>query len=328
MDVGAVDVAADLAHQRHGVEIQPAGAGGIEQLQAVEQRAAGAGPVAGALVAAAVVVIDVQEAVQAAQDFVHGCRRAAVRLSSSSAQVSQLELIQGFQLLTSRLPGPSPIHQKSSRVRFGVEDAAVDLGADARAHQRTHGVELRAQQVVGPRQQSGRLGGEQIHDRFGGIRQAGTRLLRAQVRRNAPEGLLAGGPDAVHDVVEETSLALDALGDDQFPQLVRAGRSAGPGSGTGCRCARIRESTVAGSSGQAVRKLRSPSVTSEARASRGSDSHRERSAAVGKGFHSARARSVRGRLSGEAPLERIARDARSAAGVLGTPARSAAVLTN
>ena len=103
------------------------------------------------------------------------------------------------------------------------ENPPVDLVADSLADQRRDAVKLLAQQVIGPGQALARLGGEQIHDRLGGIGQSGARPSGADVGGHAPERLLADGPDAIDDVVEEAALALDALRDDQIGQGVPAG---------------------------------------------------------------------------------------------------------
>ena len=75
---------------------------------------------------------------------------------------------------------------------------------------------------MGPRQQAGGLGGEEVHDRFGDVRQPGAGLLRAQVRGHAPEGLFAGEPHAVDDLVDEAALGFHAFGDDEVLQFLAA----------------------------------------------------------------------------------------------------------
>ena len=90
--------------------------------------------------------------------------------------------------------------------------------ADALADERRDAVERVPDEVVGPGQEHGRLGGEEIDDGLGDVGQAGTPLLGADVGRHAPERLFADRPDAVEDVVDEPALPFDRLGDDRFGQ--------------------------------------------------------------------------------------------------------------
>ena len=108
----------------------------------------------------------------------------------------------------------------------GRQDAAVDLQADALGDERRDLGEQIAHQVVGPGEQAGGLGGEQIDDRLGDVGQPRAGLLRAEMGRDAPEGLLAGKPDAVDDLVDEAALAFHALGDHE---RLAAGRGGGCG---------------------------------------------------------------------------------------------------
>jgi hypothetical protein len=84
----------------------------------------------------------------------------------------------------------NPIHQKSSRSSAGVR---MRRSTSTRMRSRSSGDTLSrpfAHQVVGPREQRGRLGREQLDDRFRDVGQTTAALLRAEVRRRAPERLL------------------------------------------------------------------------------------------------------------------------------------------
>ena len=140
-------------------------------------------------------------------------RRCGSR-SRISALASQFDAIHGFQLLTI-FRALNPIHQKSSRSSAGVR---MRRSTSTRMRSRSSGetlVEPLADQVVGPREQRGRLGREQLDDRLGDVGQTGAALLRAEVRRGAPERLLGDGPDAVGDLVDEAALVLEHLADDE-----------------------------------------------------------------------------------------------------------------
>ncbi len=73
VDVRAADVTANLTHQRlaEGVRRGPA-TRPVQQIEAFEQRCAGAVPIARTLVAAAIVRVSVEEVVETAQRLVYG----------------------------------------------------------------------------------------------------------------------------------------------------------------------------------------------------------------------------------------------------------------
>ena len=77
--------------------------------------------------------------------------------------------------------------------------------------------------MVCPTEQAGGFGGEQVDNRFFGVRQSGAGLLSIQVGRVAPESFFADEPDAVGEFVEEAALAFEILGDGEFPHTAAAG---------------------------------------------------------------------------------------------------------
>ena len=99
----------------------------------------------------------------------------------------------------------------------------VHLEPHALAHERVHGVEAIAHQVVGPGEERPRLGGEEIDGGLGDVGKARPALLGADVGGHAPVALLADEPEPVGDRVGEAALALEELAQDEIGQLAAAG---------------------------------------------------------------------------------------------------------
>ena len=140
-------------------------------------------------------------------------RRCGSR-SRISALASQFDAIHGIpvvDVLPRTEPQPPPVVALERR----RQDAPVDFHADALAQQRRHLVEPVAHQIVGPREQRGRLGREQLDHGLGDVGQPRSALLHAEVRRGSPERLLGDGPDAVRDLVDEAPAVLEQLGGDE-----------------------------------------------------------------------------------------------------------------
>ena len=162
-----------------------------------------------------------------------------------------------------------------------------------RMRSRTSGetrVELRAQQVVGPRQQAGGFGGEQIDDGLGDVGQAAARLLRADVRGHAPEGFLAGEPDAVGDLVGKRPLASTHSATTSRRSVLR--RGCGRSRNANGSIARNSRNELASSDGHGAPSCASAAATSCWRKSARKPSQAPRSADVGNGFQLVRASSA------------------------------------
>jgi hypothetical protein len=221
-DIGAVDVAPDLLHQRLAVEIDPTAGRGAQQFQVVKKRGAGASPVVRPLVAAAVDRVGVDEVVERTHNF--GDRRHAPhRIAFDDQHRGQpvradprIPVVDAASAIHKAHP-PEVVAGEAGR-----QHAALDFVLDARTHQRRHTVQPCAQQIEHPRQQRARLGGEEIDDRLRHVGQGVAGALDTDVRGQAPRRLLADRPDAVDDVVEKAALRLQALGQHQRLQRVAA----------------------------------------------------------------------------------------------------------
>ncbi len=219
-DMDAIDVPPDLLDQRLVVDVDGAVAGAVQQVKTIVQRCAGPAPVARPLVAAAIVLVGVEEMVQAAGDLRH--RRDAPTLVGLDQQCRDQPV--GVAPGVPVVDAPAAkAHPAEVALQARRQNAPVDLQSNPLANQGRNLVEPFAQQIAGPGKALGCFSREQIDDRFGIIRQTRAGFLRPDVRGHAPEGLLTKGPDAVGDVVKEASLAFDALGDRQGGQRTAPG---------------------------------------------------------------------------------------------------------
>ena len=217
-DMHAVDVAPDLLDQRIRVDVDLPARGRPQQLQAIQQRCAGAVPVARPFVAPAIVVVGVQETVQAAQDLVDHGGAPFLRLHQQRAGEPVgvdpgVPVVHLAPVLRVQAHPPEVAALAARR-----QNPALDLDSYAPGRQRRQLGQLLAQQPPRPRQQAARLGREKIDHRLFHVRQARARLLQVQVRRHAPPRLLAQQPDAIQNVVQIPALALEALRQHQVAQ--------------------------------------------------------------------------------------------------------------
>ena len=155
-------------------------------------------------------MVGIQEAVEAGENLVDRLRaprgvgihqqgaRQQVRVDPGIPVIHRRRVVQAHP--TEVLP-----------VAIDAEQAAVDFPFQPLADQRMHLVDLFAEQVVGPGEERAGFGREEFDDRLLHIGQSHAALLCAHVGGDTPETLLADGPDAVGDVVEEAPFAFHAL---------------------------------------------------------------------------------------------------------------------
>src|SRR3989339_59754 len=98
--------------------------------------------------------------------------------------------------------------------KAGRKDAAAGFEPDAFAQKQGYRVELRAQKVIGPREQHACLGRKQVDRGLGRIGQAAPFFLHVKMSRQAPVRFFAYGPDAIRNIVQKAALAFHAFGND------------------------------------------------------------------------------------------------------------------
>ena len=86
-----------------------------------------------------------------------------------------------------------------------------------------YGVEAIVQEIDRGRDESGSLSGEEIDDGIARIGQTQVSFLDVQVRRDAPEALLARGPETIGYIVEKTALSFDTFRKEQRVERTHAG---------------------------------------------------------------------------------------------------------
>ena len=226
--IGLDDVFAAAADQRLIKEVEPPVREEIELLHAVEQHAARQEPVAGALVAAAVRLalldIDIQllhrprDVFRAQLRVLHDdeCQRHDV---AQNPRIPVVDLV-----AVPAEPGQIVVRHE------GRHDAPVQLQLDAPAYQRRFLIEPPAQEIVGPGQHRGGVGGGQIDEiDVGDVGQgvfdhAAPHVIVhvVVVMRIDPRALLADGPDQIDDLVDIPSLTFDAFGQHADKQHLAA----------------------------------------------------------------------------------------------------------
>ena len=232
-DVGPVQEAANLPDQGLPEHIDGTVGGHVQELEVFKEGGSGPAPVVGALVAAAVPGIGVDEVVDGAQDPKDVLRPGLDIVLDGQNTGQPVGADPGIPVVDA--PAAQPAHPEEVDAHpEHVQDPPPDFQFDASAHQRRDGVQPLVQQVQRPGQQRAGLGRKQVDGRFLHVRQAGAGLLDPDVGRNAPVGFLAKGPDAVDAVVQETALPFGAFGQHQIGQGIAPGVAQDPGSGSGC----------------------------------------------------------------------------------------------
>ena len=105
----------------------------------------------------------------------------------------------------------------------GFEDSALCLEDGTLAQLWRYRVETGIEEIDSCRNESRGLSGEEIDDRIARIGQTKVSLLDVEVRGDAPEALLARGPETVGDIVEEPTLSFDTLGKEKRFECTHAG---------------------------------------------------------------------------------------------------------
>ena len=201
--------------------LEHAGGQGAQQFQRIEQAQPRVAVILRALVAAAVLAVVFQEAVQAVSGLAHGVRQAA-----GGAQQRR-----GDQQVLGAPGGPvahrfaAAAHPPEMPGAPGAQGAGFHLPPDAGADAGGVLFQFTAQQVVDHGQQGGRLGGEEVHHRAAGVGQGQLRRIPhvAVVGRQLPGAFLTDGPHIVGDQGQEVPGPGAALRHHQAAERAAAG---------------------------------------------------------------------------------------------------------
>ena len=178
----------------------------LQQADRLKERCRRTVPVAGALVAAAVVRIGIHKRLQRLLYLADGLLSARLVLFREQNARQPVRRDPRVPVHAGRLP-PVVLRQG------GVQHAPFQFLPHPLAHLRCEGVEPRLQHIRRPRHETGRLGIEEIH-----LLLLGPWHWFVVVGRNAPPCLLAEGAQTVDDVGHEASLAFHYLGHDECRQ--------------------------------------------------------------------------------------------------------------
>ena len=195
--------------------VQQTGGQGTENFQGVEKGQCRVAVVLGSLAAAAVLAVILQEAVHAVGSPLH--------TGPHPFGAAGMQQCQGDQTVLGAPGGPVahgfvPVAHPPEVTRLpGMQDAAVYLPHQAGVQPGKGLFQRGAQQIVHHGQQCAGLGGEQVHDGAGGIRQGQLRGVPdvAVVGGQLPGALLAQGPHQIGNFGQVFPGIAHALGHDQ-----------------------------------------------------------------------------------------------------------------
>ena len=100
--------------------------------------------------------------------------------------------------------------------KVGGDEMLAHFLADAAADARVKGIELRAQQIIGPGEQRARLGAAQIDHMVLPGRDPGPGI--PEIKGGDPDGLLADAENAGDNLLKKTPLPFQTLGQDEDTQ--------------------------------------------------------------------------------------------------------------
>ena len=195
---------------------------GGQNVQAAPQGQARVAVILGALVAAAIRAVVLQEAVQTVRRLFH--RRLPLLLGGGQQKNGEQNVLGAPARPVAH--GFVPVaHPPEMLPEIGRQDAGIQFPFHPGGKARQGGVQLCPQQIAGQGQQGTGLRREQLHDGPGRVRQGQLRRVPdvAVVGGQLPGALLADGPYGFRDGVQKAALMLHTLGADQRTQPGAAG---------------------------------------------------------------------------------------------------------
>ena len=219
-DVDVTDVIGHVADQRLAKEIDLAVRGLLVHLEDVHHGRAGYAEIARAFVAAAVLGVEIEEALRGAADLAREVH-AHLLVPAGDERGGQHVFVDPGVPVVDRVAVSQPHPEKVVAHKIRHEYAPLDFVFDAIRDFAADLAQLIAQEIERPGHGRAGLGGEEIErDLF--MLDVHQRVIRraviAPMRGDGPCGFLADRPDAVDNLVDKAPLVLNALGCDQRPQ--------------------------------------------------------------------------------------------------------------
>ena len=193
-----------------------------QNFKAAPQGQPGVAVILRALVAAAVRAVVFQKAVEAVGRLFHG---GFPLLLGGGQQKNGEQYVLGAPARPVAHGLCAVAHPPEVACKIGRQDADVQLPLHPRRDARRGSIQLVLQQAAGQRQQRPGLGGKQVHDGAGGIRQGQLRGVPhiAVVGGQLPCAFLAECPYGIRNGVQKAPFVLHALGTYQCTQPCPAG---------------------------------------------------------------------------------------------------------